>query len=109
VSGPFGETVVHHTRAVTSQDSLGNDVYTDTDTTLTHVTLYPRESVELVQGQDTNVIGLTAVFKPAVTVVSADEFTARGVRWRVDGEPAQYHSSLTGATLTKLNLTRVTG
>ena len=109
MSGPFGETVVHHVRGVTGQDSDGNDVYGDTDTTLNHVTLYPRESLELVQGQDTNVIGLTAVFKPMVAIAAIDEFTARGDRWRVDGEPAQYHSSLTGTTLTKVNLTRVTG
>ena len=71
--------------------------------------LRPGESLELVQGQDTNVIGLTAVFKPMVAIAATDEFTARGDRWRVDGEPAQYHSSLTGTTLTKVNLTRVTG
>jgi hypothetical protein len=109
MSGPFGETVVQHARGVTGQDGDGNDVYGDTDTTHERVTLYPRESVEFVQGQDLNVIGLVAVFIPAVSVANTDEFTARGVRWAVDGEPAQYRSSLSGKTVTKVNLTRAAG
>lgn len=110
MSGPFGETVVQHTRTLAEDpDSDGNDVWTDVNVTHEKVTLYPRESVELVQGQDTNIIGLVAVFIPAVTVAATDEFTARGSRWSVDAEPGQYASSLTGRTLTKVNLTRATG
>ena len=109
MSGPFGEPVVVHTRTITGQDSDGNDVWTDTDTPYPRVTLYPRESIELVQGQDLNVIGLTAVFIPSIALDSTAEITARGSRWKVDGEPAQYHSSLTGRSVTKVNLTRETG
>lgn len=109
MSGPFGETIVIHTRGVTGTDADNNDVYGDTDTTHEGVTLYPRESVELVQGGDTNIIGLVAVFIPAVTLTATDELTARGTRWKVDGEPGQYVSSLTGSAVTKVNLTRVTG
>lgn len=109
MSGPFGETVIRHARSKGSPDSDGNDTWSDTNTTITKVTLYPRESLELVQGQDINVIGLTAVFIPAITVAATDEFTARGSRWSVDGDPAQYHSSLSGQTVTKVNLKRVTG
>lgn len=105
----FGETVVLHTRGVTGQDADGNDVYGDTDTTVDGVTLYPRTSVELVQGQDTNIIGLTAVFKPAVQIAATDEVTARGDRWAVDGEVGQYHSPLTGREVTQVHLTRATG
>lgn len=109
MSGPLGESVVIHSRSVGSPDADGNDTWSDVDTTIDGVTLYPRLSVELVQGQDTNVIGLTAVFIPAIVLVATDEISARGSRWAIDGEPAQYHSSLTGKTLTQVQLTRVTG
>jgi hypothetical protein len=109
VSGPFGETVVIHSRTLGTPDAEGNDTWTDTDTTLGGVSLYPRLSAEFVQGQDLNVIGLTAVFLPALVLRATDELTARGVRWAIDGEPAQYVSSLTGHTLTQVHLTRATG
>lgn len=110
MSGPFGETVVIHSRVLGDEpDSEGNDTWTDSDTTHEGVTVYPRESVELVQGQDTTITGLTAVFIPAVTVLATDEVTVRGERWTVDGTPGQYGSSLTGHTVTQVYLTRVTG
>lgn len=110
MSVPFGETVTHHTLVkATNPDALGNDVFTDADVTRTHATLYPRVSVELVQGQDTNIIGLTAVFLPAIPVLATDEFTARGVRWRVDGLPGQYESPFTAHTVTQVHLTRAEG
>lgn len=109
MSGPFGETVVQHTRTRGTPDSDGNDTWTDVNKTHPKAVLYPRVSSELVQGQDTNIIGLVAVFNPGITVAATDEFTARGERWKVDGEPGQYISPHTGRTLTKLNLTRVTG
>lgn len=106
---PFGETVIRHARTLGTADAQGNDTWTDTDTTVKGVAVYPRESVELVQGQDTNIIGLVAVFKPAITVAPADQFTVRGERWDVDAMPGQYHSPLTATELTKVNLTRATG
>lgn len=109
MSGVFGETVIVHTRGVTGQDADGNDVYGDTDVTHPNVTVYPRESAELVQGQDTNIIGLVCVFKPAITVSTTDQVTARGNRYEIDGELGTYHSSLTGTSVTKINLTRATG
>lgn len=109
MSFALGETVTLHRRTLGSPDSDGNDTYTDSDTTIRGVAVYPRESTELVQGGDLNIIGLVAVFKPAITLAATDELTVRGVRWAVDGDPGQYVSPLTGATLTKVNLTRVTG
>lgn len=109
MSGPFGETVVLHSRAVTGRDGDGNDIYTPTDTTIEGVTLYPRESVELVQGQNTNIVGLVAVFKSAVAIEATDKLTARGKVWDVDGMVGEYHSSLTGHEVTKVNLTRASG
>jgi hypothetical protein len=106
----YGQTVTLHTRGVTGQNADGNDVYGDVDSTHPGTAVYPRESVELVQGQDTNIIGMVAVFKPAVVVDPDDEVTlADGFRYQIDGDPGQFDSPLTGTTLTKLNLTRVTG
>jgi hypothetical protein len=106
---PFGETVVQHARSRGASDSDGNETWIDTDTTRTHAVLYPRTSTELVQGQDTNIIGLTAVFIPAITVTATDEFTARGERWAIDGLPGQFDSPFTGRTVTQIHLTRVEG
>lgn len=104
-----GESVVQHTRTRGAADSLGNDTWTEVDKTHAGTAVYPRESVELIQGQDTNIAGLVAVFKPAIVVLSTDQITVRGERYEVDGEPGQFVSPLTGTTLTKLNLTRVEG
>lgn len=104
-----GETVTLHTKTKGAPDALGNDTWTEVDKTYAGTAVYPRESIELVQGQDTNVIGLVAVFKPAITVSPSDQITARGERYEIDGEPGQFVSPLTGTTLTKLNLTRVEG
>lgn len=109
MTAPFGETVIQHSRVKGDPDNLGNDTWTDTDTTRPGAVVYPRVSTELVQGQDTNIIGLTLVFVPAVTVAVTDEFTARGERWAVDGLPGQYQSSFTGHTVTQVHLTRVEG
>ena len=104
-----GESVVVHARTRGTPDSDGNDTWTEVDKTHTGTAVYPRESVELIQGQDTNIIGLVAVFKPAITVSPIDQVTVRGERYEIDGEPGQFVSPLTGTTLTKLNLTRVEG
>lgn len=104
-----GESVVQHTRTRGTPDSDGNDTWTEVDKPRAGTAVYPRESVELIQGQDTNIIGLVAVFKPAITVSPIDQFTVRGERYEIDGEPGQFVSPLTGTTLTKLNLTRVEG
>jgi hypothetical protein len=109
MSFALGETVTLHRRPVGTPNSDGNDTYTDTDTTISGVAVYPRESTELVQGGDLNIVGLVAVFVPAITVAATDELTVRGTRWAIDGDPGQYVSPLTGKSLTKVNLTRVTG
>jgi hypothetical protein len=91
------------------RDSDGNQTWTETDKTYAGVAVYPRESVELIQGQDTNISGLVAVFKPAITVSPTDQITVRSERYEIDGEPGQFRSPFTGTTVTKLNLTRVEG
>lgn len=109
MSFPLGESVTLHKRTLTTPDSDGNDVYTTADTTIAGVAVYPRFSEEAVQGQDLNIIGLVAVFKPAIVVTATDRFTVRGNLYEIDADPGQYLSPLTGSTLTKLNLKRATG
>lgn len=107
---PLGETVTQYARTRGSKDSDGNRPWVDgagIEHELTAV--YPRVSVELVQGQDTNIIGLTLVFKPAIEVSATDQFDVRGDRWEIDGMPGQYVSPLTGTDLTQVHLTRVEG
>ncbi len=106
---PLGEAVTQHKRTVGTRDADGNETWTDTDKRYANVAVYPRVSVELVQGQDTNIIGLTAVFMPPITVAATDEFTVRGDRWAVDGLPGQYVSPFSGRDLTQVHLTRVEG
>lgn len=104
-----GETVTVHRRTMTGQNADGNDTFNEASTTYPGVAVYPRESTELVQGQTTNVIGLVAVFKPAIAVSPTDQVTARGKRYEIDADPGQFDSALTGTNLTQLNLRRVEG
>jgi hypothetical protein len=108
VTFPLGETVTHHKRTPGTRNADG-ETWVDADKRYSNVAVYPRVSVELVQGQDTNIIGLTAVFQPAIPVAATDEFTVRGERWAVDGLPGQYVSPFTGRELTQVHLTRVEG
>lgn len=108
---PFGRTVVLHSRTVTGQDADGNDVYGDTDTTLTNVPVWPRNSSELVQGQDTLIVGLSCIVPSSVDPTGVDAVTVDGKRYQIDGEPGDFtQSPLTGSALGwQLNLTRVEG
>lgn len=107
---PFGETVVLHTRAVSGQDGDGNDVRSDAPTTLTGVPVWPRNSSELVQGQDTSIVGLTALLPAGTSVAGVDKVTVYGDTYEVDGEAGHLISPFTGTNPGVLvNLTRVTG
>lgn len=110
LSFPFGETVTLLRRALTGQDQYGNDVYSDTATDLRGCVVVPRNSSELVQGQDTIIVGLT-LYAPAGTALAAtDRFSVRGLEYEVDGEPGEYRSPLTGSRgPVQVALTRVTG
>ena len=98
----FGQAVVLHSRTVTGQDDYGNDVYADTDTTVPNVPVWPRNSSELVQGQDTLIVGLWCLLPATVGGVPIDptavgEITVAGKRYKIDGEPGDFRvSPLTG-------------
>lgn len=106
----FGETVVLHVRTVTGQDADGNDVYGDVSTTLLNVPVWPRSAVELVQGQDTLVTGLSALLPPGTNVSAVDKVTVYGDGYDIDGEPGRYRSPFTNLDPGVLvHLTRATG
>lgn len=107
---PYGQTVTLHSRTVVVDadgkpvtDDYGNDVYEDKDTPITNVPVWPRNSSELVQAQDTLITGLWAVLPAndadgaAIDPSAVDEITVYGKRWKVDGEPGDFRQSpLTG-------------
>lgn len=110
-TAPFGRTITLHSRAVTGQDADGNDVYGDTDTTLTNVPVWPRTSSEIVQGQDTTIVGMACIVPSSVNPHAVDAVSIGADRYQIDGEPGDYtQSPLTGSALGwLLNLTRVEG
>lgn len=92
----YGETITLHSRAVTGQDSRGNDVYGEADTDVADCWFDPGTSGELLQGQDL-VTTQPRVGVPAGTPVTAvDAVTVRGVRYDVAGTPDDWRSPYTG-------------
>lgn len=92
---PFGEPIALHTRAVTGRDSFGNDIYTDTVTTVQGA-FDPGGSTEAVQGQDL-VITQPTVYLPAGTQVAAvDAVQVAGLMFEVDGSPNAPQNPFTG-------------
>lgn len=113
MSFPFGEALTLHGRMVVGQDGDGNDVYGDDPVPSEGWSVAPRNSSELIQGQDTVIVGVNAVRTGSVDVVAVDEVTivtgSYAGEYTVDGLPGFYVSALTGTTVTELHLTRVTG
>lgn len=110
IAAPFGETVVLKTRSITGQDADGNDVYGTTTTTLEGVPVWPRNSSELVQGQDTLIVGLSALLPPGTNPAAIDAVTVYGQDYEIDGEPGRYRSPFTNTDPGVLvNLTRIAG
>jgi hypothetical protein len=108
---PFGETVTLLGRTVSGQDSDGNDVWAVAETTVEHCPVWPRTAVELVQGQDLSIVGLSALLPSGLAVTATDQVRrADGTVWEVDGEPGVWDSSLTGTKAgVQVNLRRVVG
>lgn len=109
-SYPYGETVRLCSRTVNGTDAHGNDTYTETSTDIPGVPVWPRGSSEMVQGQDTTVVGLWALLPPGTDVMFVDRVIVRGQAYEVDGEPAVQSSPLTGTNAgVQVALKRVTG
>lgn len=103
---PAGETVtVHHVGPSSTTDRWGNPLPgAATDETVPGCAVWQTAGNELLSGQDRTVTRMRVVLDPAVAVAVADEVTARGTRYLVDGEPARYRSPFTGAEVLQVDL-----
>lgn len=91
----FGEPITLHSRAVTGQDTYGNDVYGSTDRTVVGA-FAPAGAAELVQGRDTVTTQPALYLPPGTDVAAVDRATVRGVTYDVDGTPADWRNPFTG-------------
>lgn len=71
--------------------------------------IVPRSSSEQDDRQVTVIVGVTVFAPPGTDVQATDEITARGDRWRVDGEPGDYRSAGGRRRIVAINLRRVEG
>lgn len=96
ITFPFGETAVLHQHNGSTRDGDGNDIPSFTDIPVDKGAFDPGGSTELVQGQDI-VSAQPRWFPPAgVVVAPVDQVTIRGVRYEVDGQPADFLNPFTG-------------
>jgi hypothetical protein len=109
VTFSYGTPVTLISRTVTGQDSYGNDVYSETSTTVT-AAFSPGTSIELVQGQDLVTVQPTLYLPPDVQPQAVDAVLVGGERFEVDGSTEVWQSPFTGwhpGNVVKLK--RVTG
>ena len=107
---PGGQTVSVVTRTRAGEDQDGNDQFTLTSQSVSNVPVWPRTSVELVQGQDLVTTGLTALMPPCVDVSAIDKVVVYGETYEVDGDPRRYASPFTGLNPgVEIDLKKVTG
>lgn len=86
-------TLVSRTRSGT--DAYGNDTWTTTETAIGGCVVWPRTSSELVQGQDTVIVGLN-LLAPAGTVIQpTDQVKVAGTLYEVDGQPGDWTNPFT--------------
>lgn len=106
----YGETVVLVRRVRSGRDVYGDDVFTESETTLTGVPAWPTSSREDVQGADT-IFDLVTVYLPAGTdVESIDAVLVYGGRYEVVGQPQPFVSPFSGFNPgLPVSLERVTG
>lgn len=107
---PFGETltVLRSTGVDGNGDPLPGSA---ASTTVDGCAVWPRgTSTETVAGQDTVIIGYSALLPPATDVLATDQIQWAGDLYEVEGEPGRYQSPLTGTQPGILvALRRVTG
>jgi len=108
---PYAETVTLIRRTVTGRDSDGNDMYTDTESPFAGTVFSPAGSTELVQGQQQvsehdHFTWVEVV--PDLTAVDAIR-RPNGYVYEIDGSTAPSPSPLTGLTVLRVNVNRVTG
>lgn len=105
-----GETVtlLRRTRAGTDPD--GNDAWVTAEVPVAGCVVWPRASSELVEQQDTVIVGLSVLLPPATVVLATDRVRVRGDVYEVDGQPAAWTSPFDQQTPgVQAALTRATG
>jgi hypothetical protein len=106
-----GQTITQISRAtVTGRDAMGVEQRSSTPITITDVPVWQESTTEDVQGQ-TMLKEVTYALLPVGTSVdSADQFIIAGHTYRVDGEPWNLVSPLTGtAPGVLIKIEQVTG
>jgi hypothetical protein len=86
VTVPFTVPITLAKRVVTSTDAYGNDVYTETTSTVQGV-FAPGVSMENTQGEDQVVSQPTAYLPASVDPSAVDVLEVGGLRYQIDGEP----------------------
>lgn len=90
---PFGETIIVTRQTVNAY----GDHIAGASHSVSGCAIWPTTGTEtVVGGMDVVVFGLTALLPPGSDVLSSDTVTARGVVYRVNGEPSLFKSPLTG-------------
>jgi hypothetical protein len=93
-----GLTVTVLRESVSGRDPYGNDTRTPAETAYSGCAVWPGTTVEDAQGRTTVTTGRTVLFPDAADVVATDKVRlADGTVWRVEGDPAQHVSPITGA------------
>lgn len=94
---PHGETVAFHRAVVTGVDDLGNDVTgwetTKVDSCATWAWGADSEA-DQAQSQVTDMLAVAG--PPDLTIDAYSEFTAGGVRYKIEGRPDRWRNPLTG-------------
>lgn len=109
---PFGVTATILARTKTGKDSQGNATYTWADqVSIDGCVMWPRSSSELVQAQDTVLVGQNLLLPAdAPTIAPTQRIRVAGIVYEVDGEPGVYVNPIEGTRGgTQVALTRVEG
>lgn len=103
------ESIVRH-RPSTEIDRWGDPTSAEPDLLIRGCVIVPRGiGGELNQNAHTVISGLQVFCPPGTDLRPTDEVTARGARYEVDGEPADYRSAAGQRKTVMVNLRRVQG
>lgn len=106
------ETVTVHRPLPGGENRFGEQAGGWADTVVEGCIILPREAPGAAEPgfrQATVIIGLVIYAPPGTDVQATDEVTARGDRWRVDGEPGDYRSAGGQRKIVAINLVRAEG
>ena len=87
-----GETVTWHHRAATGEvDRYNKPIFADTDDDIEHVLVAPALGDEVTgSSDDTSSARMTLYFGSVVGATADDQFTVRGIRYKVQADEADW-------------------